>query len=74
MESGNKLTKIQSFKRYALCPHALCLILYHPEFRLPTSEFQYLSSVFCHLSSVICHLSSDMKLRDMDAESIKRIL
>jgi hypothetical protein len=49
--AGNKLTKNQSFKRYALYPMPFYPMLYHSAFRLPTSEFQILSSDICFLSS-----------------------
>jgi hypothetical protein len=57
MEPDNQLTKKKFFKRYALCP-----MLYHSEFRLPTSEFQILSSDLCHLflSDERIHIQSRM--------------
>jgi len=51
MEPGNKLIEKSIFLTLYALPHALCPILYHSEFRLPTSEFQFLSSDLCFMSS-----------------------
>ncbi len=53
MEPGKKLTKKSVFQTLCALAHVLWPMIYHSEFRLPTSEFQYLSSVFRPLFSVI---------------------
>jgi len=49
MEPGSKLTEKSVFETLCALPHAICPMLYHPEFRHPPSEFQFLSSDLCFL-------------------------